>query len=206
MNNIVELLKSKNLTFPQILIKEYRNLKLTEQELILLIYFMNHDYQFNPKKISEYLNWTLEEVLETISNITNKNLMKIELKKENNIRKEYINLEGLYQKLAFTLTNKKEEKENNNIFDYFEKEFGRTLSPIEYELINSWVKDNSEEIIKLALKEAVYNGVSNFRYIDKIIHEWSKKGIKSEEDLKKEKINFKNKKVKETFDYDWLNE
>ena len=59
----------------------------------------------------------------------------------------------------------------------------------------------------MALKEAVYNGVTNLRYIDKILYEWKKKGIKSKEDIEKERANFKKKSSKgEVFDYDWLNE
>ena len=60
----------------------------------------------------------------------------------------------------------------------------------------------------MALKEATYNGVSNFRYIDRIIHEWNKKGIKTREDVAKNNIEFKKNKIQkqELFDYDWLND
>ena len=34
-------------------------------------------------------------------------------------------------------------------------------------------------MIKEAVKEATFNGVSNLRYIDKILYEWEKKGINS---------------------------
>ena len=95
----------------------------------------------------------------------------------------------------------------------FEKEFGRTLSPMEYEIINAWQENNiSDETIILALKEAVYNGVTNLRYIDRILSEWTKKGIKTKEDLEKEKIEFSKRKIQnnsvnnENIDYDWLNE
>ena len=80
---------------------------------------------------------------------------------------------------------------------------------MEYEIINGWLTTCSEEIIILALKEATYNGVSNFRYIDRIINEWNKKGIKTKEDVEKNKKEFKNKKdnkKQELFDYDWLND
>ena len=80
---------------------------------------------------------------------------------------------------------------------------------MEYEIINAWL-DNSfnEELVILALKEATYNGVSNLRYIDKILYEWEKKGIKTKEDVEKERKKFESKKVesKELFDYDWLND
>ena len=62
------------------------------------------------------------------------------------------------------------------------------------------------------VKEAVYNGVTNLRYIDRILSEWTKKGIKTKEDLEKEKIEFSKRKIqnnsvnKQNIDYDWLNE
>ena len=82
---------------------------------------------------------------------------------------------------------------------------------MEYEIINAWIENGtSEETIILALKEATYNGVSNLRYIDKIISEWSKKGIKTREDVEKSRMNFKQKKENkpknDILDYDWLND
>ena len=64
-------------------------------------------------------------------------------------------------------------------------------------------------MIVLALKEATYNGAANLRYIDKILYEWKKKGIKTKEDVEKQRKQFQQKKelqTKELFDYDWLNE
>ena len=95
------------------------------------------------------------------------------------------------------------------VFDIFEKELGRTLSPMEYEIINGWLDvPFKEELIISALKEATYNGVSNLRYIDKILYEWKKKGINSKEDIEKNRNDFQNRKVesKPLFDYDWLND
>ena len=116
----------------------------------------------------------------------------------------------MFRKLGFLLVNKEEPKEiDTNLFSVFEKEFGRTISPMEYEIINAWKEVGfSDELIVAALKEATYNGVNNLRYIDKILHEWKKKGIKNSQDIENDKKNFNkktNKKV-EMFDYDWLNE
>ena len=79
---------------------------------------------------------------------------------------------------------------------------------MEYEIITGWIDSGyTEELIILALKEATYNGVSNLRYIDKIIYEWGKKGIKTKEDVEKNKKQFKsNSEKKEMFDYNWLDE
>ena len=99
------------------------------------------------------------------------------------------------------------EENKSNIYSTFETEFGRTLSPMEYEIITGWIDSGyTEELIILALKEATYNGVSNLRYIDKIIYEWGKKGIKTKEDVEKNRKQFKNTEKKEIFDYNWLDE
>ena len=205
-DKVVRFVANKDYIVPRMLITNYKQFNITSDELIFIIYLINNSEDFNPKKISLDLNLDLNETMELINSLTTKGLIALEVKKVDNIRTEYINLNQIYKKIAFKLVEDEEEKNNNNIFDKFEKEFGRTLSPMEYEIINSWTETMEEETILLALKEAVYNGVNNLRYIDKILYEWQKKGIKTEEDILKNKKNFISKKeVKETFDYDWLN-
>lgn len=210
MSQIIELLKSVNYQISKELLFNYKKMNITDSELIILIYLTNQSTNiYNPKQICNDLNLNLNEVLELINSLCEKNIIKIEMEKINNIRTEVINLDLLYEKIAFALT-QVEEKNETNLYSVFETEFGRTLSPMEFEIINGWVDNGySEELIKLALKEATYNGVSNLRYIDKIIFEWGKKGIKTKEDVENNRKQFKNNnttKNKELFDYDWLND
>lgn len=210
MSHIIELLKSINYQIPKELLFNYKKLSITDSEFIVIIYLINQSSNiYNPKQISNYLKIDLNNVLEMINSLCEKNIIKIEMKKINNIRSEIINLDLLYEKVAFSLTGV-EEKNDSNIYSLFETEFGRTLSPMEFEIINGWIDNGySEELIKLALKEATYNGVSNLRYIDKIIYEWGKKGIKTKDDVEKNRKQFKinnTSKNKELFDYDWLND
>ena len=58
-------------------------------------------------------------------------------------------------------------------------------------------------MIEEALKEAILNQVTSLRYIDKILADWSKKGIRIRE-FKKEAP--KNVVKEELLEYDWLNE
>ena len=209
MDKVIELLKSTNIQISKTLLFNYKKLNITDLEFIVLIYLINEKI-YNPKQIGNDLDIAFNEVLEIINSLTEKGIMKIELAKINNIRTEVINLDALYEKLAFLIIkDEKEVEKPKSLFDTFETELGRTLSPMEYEIINGWLTTCSEEIIILALKEATYNGVSNFRYIDRIINEWNKKGIKTKEDVEKNKKEFKNKKdnkKQELFDYDWLND
>lgn len=208
MDKILNLLKSKDVYLPKLLLLNYKKLKLNEAELIIVIFLINSN-EYNPKIISDAMDIKLPLLLEMIALLEEKGILKIKLEKVNNIQVEVANLDGLYEKLALILMGEKTSEKESTIYDTFEQELGRTLSPIEYELVGEWLNNNSEEILKLALKEATYNGVSNFRYIDRIIHEWNKKGIKTREDVLKNNEEFKRKKVapkQELFDYDWLNE
>lgn len=208
---VKELIQNRDMTVPRILFLNYKNIGLTEEELILIMYIMNTSEIFNPKQISNDLNITLNNVMETMENLTSKGIIKLELKKIGNVRNEYINLDGLYEKLTFKILNQEEPEKQSNIYSIFEEEFGRTISTMEIQIINAWIENGtSEETIVLALKEATYNGVSNLRYIDRIISEWSKKGIKTQEDVEKSRMNFRQKKEQkqknDILDYDWLND
>ena len=207
MESLVELLKEKNISIPRRLLYNYKKLKINETELIVLIFLINSDI-YNPKLIADNMDIKLPLLLEMIELLKEKGFIKIELKNVNNIKEEVVNLDGLYEKIALSMMGNIEQKETT-IYDTFEKELGRTLSAIEYEIIGEWLNQNTEEILHLALKEATYNGVSNFRYIDRIVHEWNKKGIKTKDDVIKNNQDFKVKKVavkQELFDYDWLND
>lgn len=207
LEKITEIIKSKDYICPRGLILNYKQFNLNCDELALLIYLLNSDLHFNPKQISNDLNMTLNDVMEQINSLTSKGLISIEMHKNGSMRSEYINLDEIYNKIAFEIIEKPKKEVKTNIYDVFEKEFGRTLSPMEYEIIGAWMEKTKEETILLALKEAIYNGVSNLRYIDKILLEWSKKGISTEKDLISDKKKFTpNKNKIESFDYDWLNE
>lgn len=203
---ILELLKHGHILIPMALLQNYKKLKLTDKELIILIYLLGTN-EFNPEKISKDLNIKHLDVLKLIDDLTNKDILKISVK-SGKVCEEYIDLDEMYNKLAMNIINDKKEMPKTTIYDKFEKEFGRTLSPMEYEIIGAWLDDNyNENLIELALKEAIYNGVSNLRYIDKILSQWRKKGIKTENDIKKEREKReKQNPKKEVFDYDWLNE
>ncbi len=207
MDKILELLKGGSICVPKIFFTHYKNLEINDKEFIVLMYLMNYNGGFNPKYIGSELGISFKEILELINDLCEKGFIEIEVRDIRGMKEEYISLNKLYEKLAFLVLNQeKEDSKPNNLFSIFEKEFGRTLSPIEYELINAWKENHfSEELILVALKEAVLNGVSNLRYIDKILYEWNRKGIKNVSELQKQKES-KPKKDLDVFHYDWLND
>lgn len=204
---VINLIKDNNLVVPKLLLYNYKKLNINETELVILIYLINEkDLTFNPKKISSDLGIELEDVMNNFESLISKNLIKIDNKKINGVRTELVNLDELYLKMSYLIMDEEEKKEST-IYDLFEEKFGRTLSPMEYTIIGGWLElGYSEEIIKLALDEAVYNGVYKLNYIDKILYEWDRKGIKNKEDKLKNDTNYKknHNEKKEVVDYDWL--
>ena len=125
---------------------------------------------------------------------------------------EKVDISLFYEKMASIISEEvikdNEVTIDDSIFSMIEKEFGRTLNPSELEFIKAWATTFDNGVIIEAVKEAVLNGVSSIRYIDKILYEWSKLGIKTSDDVK-HFLNSKNKEVKEpveVFDYDWFDD
>jgi DNA replication protein len=98
---------------------------------------------------------------------------------------------------SFLLTLKKAEvvqakEAGESLYTIFEQEFGRPLSPFECETLAMWMDDDHEpEVIKAALREAVISGKLNFRYIDRILFEWKKNGIKTREQAREQTQKFR---------------
>ncbi len=191
MDNIKKMYKEKNFLINTLVLKNVRNLKIDIDEFLLLLYFINVEESLDLAKIKEYISFTDEEILNVYSNLLAKGLIEVKTFKNNGIFSEKISLDVFYDKLI--LGAKEEVKPNEDIYSKFENEFGRSLSPMEYETINRWISSGvKEELIVEALREAVINNVRNLRYIDKIIYEWTKKTMRPKEESE------------ELFDYDWL--
>lgn len=208
----IEQLNNENhYTVPKYVLTYAKELGLDMNSLILLIYFLNKPNKsiFNYKKIIEDLNFSEKELLDAISSLKDKNILLILMEKnDSGVLEEKIDI-SLFYEIIFSkmLNQEKKEEGEKDLYDNFEKEFGRTLSPMEYEIIHSWLEQGiSNELILSALKEAVFNGVNNLRYVDKILYEWNKKGIKKPDDVVIKQKEKEDESTNETYEYDWLNE
>ena len=207
-NSILEgLIKEKDYTFKKLLFKLIKDFDLSLEELLLLVYFINQDKPvFDIKRISLITYLSSNEIMAAFSSLTGKGLVSIKTSKEDGKITEVIDITNTYRAMVSDININIKKQATTNIYTIFEKEFGRPLSPVEYEIIKAWITSGiSEELIKGALKEAVFNNVRNLRYIDKILSEWEKKGFKSVDEVdsylkKKESNNPK----QELFDYNWL--
>ena len=156
------------------------------------------------KKLIEDLidNYDLFKKQERPKNDSNATALQSEYKEKENKRKE----------------NKKKIKENilittTNLFEYIESNFGRPLSPLEYEKANHWLSLYDQEIIEYAVKIAVMNGKRTFNYVEGILNNWKGKDLKSIKDITEDNLRIlalkhrdEPKEKIEIFDYDWLND
>ncbi len=224
-SKLIEIFKDGNIVVPMYLLKNYKKMKLKLDEFVFLIYLYNQGdrFVFDPNSFAEQLNMDLKDIMNLTSSLTDKGFMTVEvLKNEKGFMEEVVILDNFYNKLKMYMIdeinqNESKEIENSSIYELIEKEFGRTLSSIEYEIIKAWLENGfSEELIKEAVKEAVLNGVSNLKYIDKILYEWGKKGIKTVKDVdenrKKRKASLDKQKELDgdidlgIMDWDWFDE
>lgn len=202
---------NKKLVAETIFIKEALKLNLSLNEFLLLLYFDNsYDSIFDIVLLSKTLNMSEEQILQAYGSLMAKKLIKVVAIKDGYGKViEKVSLDNFYNEIKTEYKTKEEEIKKEDIYTIFEKEFGRTLSSMDYEIINAWIDNGfSEELVIAALKEAVYNGVPNLRYIDKVLYEWNRKGIKKPTDIKKQLESIPEAPVYEAsiMDFDWLNE
>ena len=202
---------NKKLVAETIFIKEALKLNLSLNEFLLLLYFDNsYDSIFDIALLSKTLNMSEEQILQAYGSLMAKKLIKVVAIKDGYGKViEKVSLDNFYNEIKTEYKTKEEEIKKEDIYTIFEKEFGRTLSSMDYEIINAWIDNGfSEELVIAALKEAVYNGVPNLRYIDKVLYEWNRKGIKKPTDIKKQLESIPEAQVYEAsiMDFDWLNE
>lgn len=74
-----------------------------------------------------------------------------------------------------------------NVYSMFEQEFGRPLSPLEFEKITGWLDADQypHELLRCALQEAVAHQARSLSYIDRILLNWERSGIRTAEEARK---------------------
>ncbi|MEH7331347.1 DnaD domain-containing protein [Neobacillus drentensis] len=200
-------LQEGNISIPTLLFSEYRNLNLNETELVLLLNiltFLEKGNEFpTPEELSARMTISISECNEMLRRLIQRGFIEImDEYSHEGIRFEKYSLKPFWERLVdqFMIQNqnmnKMEKKaEETDLYTCFEKEFGRPLSPFECETLGMWMDDDHHDpvIIKAGLKEAVMSGKLNFRYIDRILFEWKKNGIKTIEQAKNQGRKFRQK-------------
>ncbi|MGV3488118.1 MAG: DnaD domain-containing protein [Tuberibacillus sp.] len=191
---IVELITKGQAVIPRLLIENYSQIGLNEAECMLIIHLYTSINEGNPfptpDELAAKMSCNTLQCAEQLRHLIQRGFLDIVQDMDGQVYTEKYSLNGLWEKLAsyFILSQKNEAQmeQEDALYTIFEKEFGRPLSPIECETLAMWMDQDhhTAEMIKAALREAVISGKLNFRYIDRILFDWKKNGIKTLEQAK----------------------
>ncbi|KAF1301187.1 DnaD domain-containing protein [Enterococcus sp. JM9B] len=201
MISLKDYLESGQTTLANLILANYRRIGMTNEEFLFWLQLYRHHQMGNDfpdlSIVADDLQMKQPEILLLLNQLVKKQFLTIETitdvygKKNDRYNFELIfdKLEQLMtQQLQQTVNQEKEDKVTT-LYRTFEEEFGRTLSPIQYQRIGQWLEEDhySPELILLALKEAVLNQKYNFNYIDSILLSWEKNQINTKEQVDAER-------------------
>lgn len=116
---------------------------------------------------------------------TKSNQNQNEIKSKSNENQNQIKAET-HQDVPVTV-NVNVDVSNSNSYSYCEEQFGRVLSPVEYELISKWREWFTDDIINYAIDKTIRNGARALSYTEAIINSWHDKGFKTLRECELEK-------------------
>ena len=207
MNNVLfKTLKKKDYLVKNYLIKVVHELELTLNDTLLLIYFMNQETPtLNLENIKENVYLNEEEAMNSFEKLVELDLIEVKtIENEQGVMEEIISCDNILQHATNDIQSDIKKEEKTDIFESLESEFGRTLSSMEFQIVNNWLDKYDESLIHEALKEAVYSNAKSFRYISRILQAWNEKGYKTSKDIKKDNTD-DNIEIN-LFEYDWLDD
>ena len=184
---------SEAIDFRFLLLENYKKLKISESQLVIIMMIDHLLSQGNPfitaDLLSLKMSLDIKEIDKLIADLLTRGFMEYTTVNGKTVTTLNPLKEKLYREFQISVSKENESKANevvstqlNNIFENFEKELGRSLSPIEVSTIREWVSMGyTDETIIDALKEAINQGKKSLKSVDKILLTWGKR-----EDLEKE--------------------
>ena len=178
INEMLDAMEWEYVTLPYMIFKKYREYGITDSELVVILHIIAYqqiERNFpNLSELEDRMGLDQEQIAAILQKLFASGLIAQ--------MGNRISIRPLIEKMVGI-------SDNNellvSVFTRFEEEFGRLLSPIEYEQISRWLEEDHypEWMIVEALRESVLAGVYNFRYVDSILREWERANIKSESQL-----------------------
>lgn len=92
---------------------------------------------------------------------------------------------------------KGEALDKKELFDNFQNNWMRLLSPFEIEDINKWIDEEKMpvEVVNEALKSTILYNAPNLRYLNRVLNNWKRQGIDTVEKVELARMQFENKKL-----------
>ena len=171
------------LDFRYLLLEYYRKLHLNENELAVILMIDHLLGQKNtlvtPDLLSLKMSLSAKELDKIFVTLIEKGYLIFDTGKNIKVSLKPLK-KKLYEYFERTLAKEHENKISEeksrvlqNIYQVFEKELSRPLSPLEFSLIGEWVDHGfSDDTIIEALRTALSKGKKTLKSVDKILLQW----------------------------------
>lgn len=180
-----EAMKQGHLVLPAALLFNYHKIFQSADDFLVwqFLYFQNTNVKEDiaSSEIAESIGKTITDVNRSISRLTENQLLAFEV---NHDRGMVFDTSLAFQKLDAVLDETvKEQLTSDNVLQdlvkVFESELGRYLSPLELEDLEKTIKDDETDpdLVRAALREAVFSNKTNWKYINAILRNWRRDGI-----------------------------
>lgn len=185
-----EQYKQGHLVLPADLFFHYNELFTSAEDFVVWQFFYLENTtkmdELPPSRIASALGKTLTDINRSISNLTNQGLLDMKTVDINGEIEAFFDVLPAFEKLDILLSSEDEtavpKVETNYLKELvvdFERELGRMLSPFELEDLQKMLNEDQidSDLIREALKESVFNGKTNWKYITAILRNWKREGI-----------------------------
>lgn len=181
--------KTGNLVLPTELLFHFHEIFDNSDDFLVWQFFYLQNTtsleEISPVQIAESIGKSVAEVNRSMSNLTEKGLLQYKTIALNG------EIEAVFDALP-ALERLDEIVENHSsvaqaisqnvlkdLVETFQQELGRLLTPFEIEDLTKTIQDDktSPELVTAALREAVFNGKANWKYIQDILRNWRREGI-----------------------------
>ena len=178
---------SEAIDFRFLLLENYKKLKISENQLAIIMmidHLIEHGNPFiTADLLSLKMSLDIKEIDRLLADLLTRGLMEYATVNGKTVTSLKPLNEKLYREFQISVSKENEAKNSetisnqlNNVFEQFQNELGRSLSPIEVSTIREWVSMGyTDEIIIDALKEAINQGKKSIKSVDKILLTWAKR-------------------------------
>ncbi|KAF1236286.1 DnaD domain-containing protein [Streptococcus agalactiae] len=188
----LEQYQSGQLTLPSALFFHFKSIFKTADDFLVWQFFYLQNTtnlsDLTPSRIATSLDKTVADINRSISNLTSQGLLDvktIELNHEIEIIFDtspvFAKLDKLFEEDNQVIIDNKTSDSNRlkDLVGDFERELGRLLSPFELEDLQKTLQEDQTDpdIVRAALREAVFNGKKSWNYINAILRNWRREGL-----------------------------
>lgn len=191
--SILNYYQSGQLVLPSALLFNYHKIfDQTDDFLVWQFCYLQNTtnlVEILPSQMAESLGTTVTDITQSLGRLTEKNLLTLKTIEVDGEVETIFDTSPALEKLESLLqpqsmpeaapTSLQDGNALKALVADFERELGRLLSPFELEDLQKTLKEDNIEpdVVREALKEAVFNGKRNWKYIQAILRNWRQDGI-----------------------------